>query len=106
MFKFVKDFRAQTYSGEGYNEGYDTHLRFQHSFSKRLGLELGANYDVDSYSNNRKDDHTYKGSLKLGYAFHSWLKAGLEYTYTRKNSKVAMGSYTNNTTLLSGSIAF
>jgi len=84
----------------GYMISQDSDFRWSHDWSGFVSSTLSLGDGVDKFQNGVRTDKRQTYSLKGNYAFRSWLRAGLEYKNTKRNSTDALWSYTQGVTML------
>jgi len=92
----------------------EVELRYQQMLTSKITGSLGLGYTNESYGTDltfgglteKREDNIYYLSLGLQYEFRKWLKAGIAYQYTRRNSNFPDFAYSNNSLLfrLTGSL--
>ena len=74
-----------------------------HSWTSAITTEANFRYQKDDYQDfDRNDDITTVG-LKVGYAWRRWLKFGVEYNYTKRDSNLQENDYKRNIFLFTAS---
>ena len=77
-------------------------VKLQHLLTPRLTSSAGFNIINDSYregpeSEGSIDSNLYQVNLALQYAFKRWLRGGIGYSYTIRNSSSSELQYRSNT---------
>ena len=88
-------------------------LTLNHDLTRKIMLSLDGGYSESTYegqyvyggvSGERKDDK-YTGKLSMDYRIQDWLGVGASYTYTDRESTFSNLSYTDNTFMLTLTLA-
>lgn len=93
---------SNEYGGTGsYIVNRDSNLNWTHDWTGRVSsvLALGDGQDKFQGASSRVDKRQ-SYSLKALYGFRTWLRAGLGYSQTRRNSTDANYTYTQGVTML------
>lgn len=94
----------QTANEDGVVGGYivsrDSDFRWSQDWSGFVSSSLSLGDGVDKYQGGLRTDKRQTYALKATYGFRSWLRAGLEYKNTKRNSTDALWSYTQGVTML------
>ncbi len=98
--------REAGYASEGFNKQYNVGLSCLYDFSDRISFDWGIlSYTRDNYEKGRLDN-TYRTAIGLNYAFREWLKFGLNYRFSKKDSNITNGGYTDNAITLKTELDF
>lgn len=88
-------------------------LTFSHDLTSKILISLDGGYAQTSYEGDyvydgktdEREDDKYTGKFSLDYRIQDWLGLGASYTYTDRDSNFADRSYTDNTFLLTLTLA-
>lgn len=91
----------------------DVSAVLSHDLTSKIMLSLGGGYGQTTYEGNyiyngvvsEREDDKYTAKLSLDYRIQDWLGVGASYTYEDKESNIDDLSYTDNTVLLSLTLA-
>ena len=93
--------RASEYGGVGsFIVSRDADLRWTHDWSGYVTSALSVGDGVDTFQMSNRVDKRQTYALKATYGFRPWLRAGVGYQYTKRNSTVPVNSYTKDVTML------
>ena len=84
-------------------------MRLIQNLLPKLTLLAGLMYMNNDYNlpvNNPRDDDTLLGDIGLDYQVQKWLKAGIGYTYNRRDSNIVTEDYTDNQVTISVSAVY
>lgn len=84
----------------GYIISQDSNLMWTQDWSGFISSALTLGDGVDKFQGGVRTDKRQSYALKGTYNFRSWLRAGLEYKNTKRNSTDALWSYTQAVTML------
>lgn len=84
----------------GYIVSQDSDFRWSQDWSGFVTSALSLGDGVDKFQGGLRTDKRQTYALKATYGFRTWLRAGLEYRNTRRNSTDALWSYTQAVTML------
>ena len=92
---------ANEYGGVGsFIISRDSNLNWTHDWTGRVSSILALGDGVDNFQGVSRIDKRQNYSLKALYGFRTWLRAGLGYSLTKRNSTDANFTYTQNVTML------
>ena len=77
---------------------------WEHNFNKKLTLNMNMSNGTDEYSGTRKDQLLNAG-LGFSYKFRRWMKVGLDYKYSKRDSTDNTADYTDNLIMLTATIS-
>jgi len=94
--------KANEYGGGtgSYIISRETDLQWTHDWSGYVTTALSLGDATDAFVGSARNDKRQTYGLKAMYGFRTWLRAGLGYTHTRRNSSVPINSYTQDVTML------
>lgn len=93
--------RANEFGGTGnFIISRDTDIKWTHDWSGYVTSALSFGDGQDEYVASPRVDKRQMYALKATYGFRSWLRAGLEYKNTKRNSTNTLFSYTQGVTML------
>lgn len=80
----------------------DTQVKWTHDWTGFITSAVTLDDGLDTYQGSvpSRVDKRQAYGLKATYGFRPWLRAGLGYTNTKRNSTVAVWSYTQSITML------
>lgn len=84
----------------GYIVSQDSDFRWSQDWSGFVTSALSLGDGVDKFQGGVRTDKRQTYALKATYGFRTWLRAGLEYKNTKRNSTDALWSYTQAVTML------
>lgn len=90
----------------GYLVSQDSDLSWSQDWSGFVTSTLSLGDGVDKFQGGARTDKRQTYALKATYGFRSWLRANVEYKNVKRNSNVALWSYTQAVTMftLEGSL--
>lgn len=84
-------------------------LNLRQKLMNKLSLSLGGRYSFNEYNlpvANPREDDNYDANIGLDYLIQKWLKAGLSYSYKKKDSNDVAMEFTDNQVVLLLSAAY
>lgn len=102
--------RALRESASNTNEFYEDTgigLGLTQKLLTKFSLSLNGRYSKNDYNRApvtggaKKEQDNYLASVGLNYPIHDWLKAGVSYTYSKKNSNYSEDEFTDNQFMIS-----
>jgi hypothetical protein len=82
-----------------YFEDTGVGLSLQQVFRDKITLLVGTTLsqnDYNAYEDRPRKDDNYKVHIGLDYDIRDWLRAGLSYSYWRKDSDMTRYDFTNH----------
>lgn len=83
----------------GYKISQDSDFSWSHDWSGFVTSALSLGDGVDKFQGGLRTDKRQTYALKATYGFRPWLRANLEFKNTKRNSTVALWSYTQAVTM-------
>jgi hypothetical protein len=74
-------------------------LSWTHDWSSRFRSQLLGSLRNDKYQGFSREDNTVLTGVKLNYQFRRWLRFGVDYLHTKRDSDVQTFDYTRNVIL-------
>ena len=84
----------------GYMISRDSNLAWSQDWSGFISSKVALGDGLDNFQSGLRTDKRQSYSVKGTYGFRSWLRAGLEFKNTKRNSSDAKWSYTQDVTML------